>query len=150
MIYISLMISYFEHLLISVDHGHLYVFFRKMFICFLCPLFNRIFSHWILGLLYMFWTLNSNQIYHLKINVFFHLISCLFILLIVSFTMQFFLSLTGVFLFIFVSFYQGDIQKILLRPVSKNILPLSSRSFMVSGLTCKSLIHFEFIFTYSI
>ena len=34
--------------------------------------------------------------------------------------------------------------------MSKIALPLSSRSFMVSGLTFKFLIHFEFIFVYSV
>ena len=38
---------------------------------------------------------------------------------------------------------------LLLRPRSKSLLPMFSyRSFMISGLTSKSLIHFEFIFTF--
>ena len=42
-------------------------------------------------------------------------------------------------------------QKILLRVMSKSLLPMfSSRSFMVSSFTFKSLIHFEFIFVYGI
>ena len=37
--------------------------------------------------------------------------------------------------------------KKLLRSMSKNLmLMVSSRSFMVSCLTCKSIIHFQFIF----
>ena len=35
--------------------------------------------------------------------------------------------------------------------VPKNVVPMfSSRSFMVSDFTLKSLIHFEFIFVYSL
>ena len=35
--------------------------------------------------------------------------------------------------------------------VSKSVLPaFSSRDFMVSGLTFRSLIHFEFIFVYGV
>ena len=42
-------------------------------------------------------------------------------------------------------------KKILLRPMSKSVQPMfSSRSFMISGLIFKSLIHFEFIFVYGI
>ena len=51
------------------------------------------------------------------------------------------------FFFSFVSLAWGDIfDKILLRAMSENLLPVfSCRIFMVSGLTFKSLIHFEFI-----
>ena len=35
--------------------------------------------------------------------------------------------------------------------MSENVLPVfSSRSFIVSGLTFRSLIHFEFIFVYGV
>ena len=35
--------------------------------------------------------------------------------------------------------------------MSENVLPMfSSRSFIVSGLTLRSLIHFEFIFVYGV
>ena len=35
--------------------------------------------------------------------------------------------------------------------MSESVLPMfSSRSFIVSGLTFRSLIHFEFIFVYSV
>ena len=43
------------------------------------------------------------------------------------------------------------IKKILLRPMSKSILPMfSSRSFIVSGLTFKPFIYFEFICVYDV
>ena len=56
------------------------------------------------------------------------------------------------FVFAFISFVLGDgakKKKILLQFMSKNVLPVfSSRSFKVSGLTFRSLIHFEFTFVY--
>ena len=42
---------------------------------------------------------------------------------------------------------------ILLQFMSKNVLPMnrvSSKSFKVSGLTFRSVIHFEFIFVYGV
>ena len=55
-------------------------------------------------------------------------------------------------LFAFIYFTLGDIKNILLWFMSKCVLPmlLSSRSFMVSGLTFMSLNHFEFIFVYGV
>ena len=55
-------------------------------------------------------------------------------------------------IFAFVSFALGSRYiKLLLRVMSKSVLPMfSSRSFMVSGLQFSSLIHFEFIFVYSV
>ena len=52
------------------------------------------------------------------------------------------------FIFAFVSVtLRGRYKKILLRFMSKSVLPtFSSRSFIVFGLTFRSLIHFEFIF----
>ena len=49
--------------------------------------------------------------------------------------------------FAFFALARGDrSKKILLRAMSKSVLPmLSSTSFMVSGLAFKSLINFEFI-----
>src|SRR3712207_8925695 len=43
------------------------------------------------------------------------------------------------------------LENMLLIPMSKSVLPMfSSRSFMVSGLTFKSLIHFELIFVHGV
>ena len=83
-------------------------------------------------------------------NIFSHSVGCLFILSVVSFAVQKLFSLmwSHLFIFAFAALAWGDrSKKILLRPTSKNTLPMfSSRSFMVSELTFKSLIHFEFIF----
>ena len=64
------------------------------------------------------------------------------------------LSLIRSHLFIFVSIFiivgEGS-KKTLLQLMSKGILPiLSSRSFIVSAVTFRSLIHFEFIFVYGV
>ena len=45
----------------------------------------------------------------------------------------------------------GGSQRILLWFMSESVLPMfSSRSFIVSGLAFRSLIHFEFIFVYGV
>ena len=56
------------------------------------------------------------------------------------------------FIFTVVSFALGDrSKKMLLQFMSKNVLPMfSSRIFMVSRLTFRSLIHFEFISVYGV
>ena len=58
----------------------------------------------------------------------------------------------NLFICAFISLALGDrSKKILLQFVSKSVLhKFFSRSFMVSGLTFMSLIHFEFIFIYGI
>ena len=87
-------------------------------------------------------------------NIFPHSVSCLFILLMVCFAVQKLLSLirSNLFILTFGSLVWGDrSKKLLLRLMSKSVLPMfSSRIFMVFGLTFKSLIHFEFIFVYSV
>ena len=86
--------------------------------------------------------------------IFSHSEGCLFTLLMVSFIVQKFLNLIRSHLFIF-AFYSitlgGGSWKILLWFTSESVLPMfSSRSFIVSGLTFRSLIHFEFIFVYGV
>ena len=83
-------------------------------------------------------------------NIFSHSVGCLFILLMVSFAVQRLLSLIRSHLFIFVFIFitlGGGSKKILLQFISKSVLPMfSSKSFIVSDLIFRSLIHFEFIF----
>jgi len=80
--------------------------------------------------------------------IFSHSEGCLFILLIVSFVVQKLLSLirSHLFIFAFISnILDGGSQRILLWFMSESVLPMfSSRSLVVSGLTFRSLIHFEF------
>ena len=55
-----------------------------------------------------------------------------------------------IFVFIFITLGSGS-KKSLLWFMSKSVLPMfSSRSFIVSGLTFRSQIHFEFIFVYGV
>ena len=78
----------------------------------------------------------------------------LFILITVSFVMQKFLSLIRfhLFVFVFISITQrGGSQRILLWFTSDNVLPMfPPKSLIVSGLTFRSLIRFEFIFVYGV
>ena len=87
-------------------------------------------------------------------NIFSQSVGCLFVLFMVSFALQKLLSLirSHLFIFVFISIILGDgSKKILLRFMSENVLPMfSSKSFIVSGLTFWSLIHFELIFVYGV
>ena len=77
---------------------------------------------------------------------------CLLFLFIASFAMQKLLGLIRSYLliFVFTSITLGSGSKrILLCCMSKSVLPIFfSKSFIVCGLTFKSLIHLEFIFVY--
>ena len=80
-------------------------------------------------------------------NIFSHSVGCLFILLTVSFAVHklIYLTRSHLFVFAFICFALGDRSKqILLRFMSKKVLPMfSSRNFMVSSLTFRSVIHFD-------
>ena len=103
--------------------------------------------------LFVFLILNCMScLYILEINplsvtlfaiIFSHSESCVFILFIVSFAAQKYLSLirSHLFIFAFISInLGGGSERIVLRFMSKSVLSM----FIVSGLTFKSLIHFEF------
>ena len=87
-------------------------------------------------------------------NIFSHSEGCLFVLFMVSFAVQKLLSLikSHLFIFIFISItLGGGSKKILLWFMSKSVFPMfSPKSFIVSGLTFRSLIHLEFIFVYGV
>ena len=86
-------------------------------------------------------------------KIFSHSVGCLFVLFRVSFAVQKLLSLIRSHLFIFVfivSTLRGS-EKMLLSFMSESVWPMfSSKSFIVSGLISRSLIHFEFIFVYGV
>ena len=88
------------------------------------------------------------------VNIFSHSVGCLFVLFMVSFAVQKHLSLIRSHLFIFalISTTLGEgSKKILLLFMSKCVLPMfSSKSFIVSCLTFRSLIYFELIFVYGV
>ena len=81
-------------------------------------------------------------------------LGCLFILFRVSFAVQKLLSLIKSHLFIFgfsVITLRGGSEKMLLLFMSGSVWPMfSSKSFIVSGLISRSLIHLEFIFVYGV
>ena len=87
-------------------------------------------------------------------NIFSHAEGCLFVLFMVSFAVQKLLSFITSHLFIFVFIFitlGGGSKKILLWFMSKTVFPtFSSKSFIVSGLTFRSLIYLEFIFVYGV
>ena len=87
-------------------------------------------------------------------NIFSHSAGCLFILSMVFFAVQKLLSLTWSHLFFFFLIFiilEGGFKKILLRFMSKSILPMfPSKNFIASSLTFRSLTHFEFILLYCV
>uniref|UniRef100_A0A8D0Z5E4 Uncharacterized protein n=1 Tax=Sus scrofa TaxID=9823 RepID=A0A8D0Z5E4_PIG len=96
--------------------------------------------------------------YHLSVtsfaNFFSHSVGCLFILFRVSFAVQKLLSLIKSHLFIFVFTVLalgGGSEKILLWFMLGSVWPMfSSKSFILSGLISRSLIHLEFLFVYGV
>ena len=120
-------------------------------------------AHFLIGLFAFLVLSFMSCLYILEINplsvvsfatIFSHCEACLFTLFIVSFTVQKFLSLimSHLFIFVFISItLEGGSERILLWFMSKSDLPMfSSKSFVVSGLTFRSLIHFELIFVYGV
>ena len=80
-------------------------------------------------------------------NIFSYSVGSLFILLTVSVCKSFLVWRNPICLFLLLFLLPEEtLKKVLLRLMLRSILPMfSSRSFMVSGLTFKSLIRFEFI-----
>jgi len=81
-------------------------------------------------------------------------VGCLFVLFRVSFAVQKLLSLIRSHLFIFVfivNTLRGGSEKMLLSFLSESVWPMfSSKSFIVSGLISRFLIHFEVLFVYGV
>ena len=85
-------------------------------------------------------------------NIFSYSGGCLFFLFMVSFSVQSLLSLImSHHLFLFSLLLRGGSKIILFGFMSKSILPVfSPKSFIVSCLTFRSLLHFEFIFKFCV
>ena len=127
------------------------VFLRKMCIQVFCPFFNMtgFLKYWVVWVLYIFWILTSYQIFHLHISSPIQEVAYSFC--------WWFTSLSKSFLkcnpFVYFCFYFLCLMRHFQRNIAKTsakghtMLPVFfSKNFMVSGVTFKSLIHFEFIF----
>ena len=98
------------------------------------------------------------EINHLSVvpfaNIFSHSEGCLYIFFMISFVVQKLLSfiMSHLFSFVFISVSLGGGSKSILKLfMSKSVIPVfSSKSLIVSGLTFRSLIHFEFICVYGV
>ena len=120
-------------------------------------------AHFLIGLFVLLILSFMSCLYILEINplsvasfanIFSHSEGYLFVLFIVFFAVQKLLSFIRSHLFIFILIFitlAGGLKMILLLFMSKSVLPMfSSKSFIVSSLTFRSLIHFEFIFVYGV
>ena len=122
----------------------------------------RSFPHFLIGLFVFLVLSRMSCLYILEINplslvsfaiVYSHSDGCLFTLLIVSFAVQKLLSLIRSHLFTFVFYFHSRrwvIEDLALIYIIKCSACVFSKSFTVSGLTFRSLIHFEFIFVYGV
>ena len=115
-----------------------------------CPFFNWVLAFWVLRHVSSLCILDVNPLSDMSfMNIFSHTVGCLFVLLMVSFAVQKLFSLmqSHLFIFNFVPLAWGDAsRKKLLIFIFKRFLPMfSSKSFIVSWLTFRSLIHFELL-----
>ena len=81
-------------------------------------------------------------------NIFFHSVGFLFCQWFPLLCKSLRLSKSHLFIFVFISFALGEKEKHIVMIYVRSVFCLCSRSFMVSGLTFRPLIHFKFIFLY--
>ena len=142
LICISLVISSVKRNFLHVPLGHLYVLEKCLFrssVHFLFIYFLNIEPHEL-------FVANSLMV-ALFVNIFSHSVDCLFILFIISFSVQKVLNWISshLFIFFFISITLWDrSKKILVQFMSKSVLPMSSsNSSVVSSLTYRSLVHYS-------
>ena len=131
-----------------------YLLWRNVYLG-LLPIFGLgclFFSYWAAWAVYIFWRLILCLLFVCKYFLPFWGLS--FRLVYGFFAVQKLLSFirSNLFIFVFISItLWGGSKKILLWFMSKSVLPMfSSKSFIVSSLTFRSLMHFEFIFVYGV
>ena len=84
-------------------------------------------------------------------NIFCHSEGCLFVLFMVFFAVQKLLSLIRSHFFIFIFITVGGGSENIFCDLCQSVLPMfSCKCFIVSGLTFRSLIHFEFFCVYGV
>jgi len=132
--------------LITSDNEHFFMWLLASCMCLIKCLF-RSSAHFFDWVVCIFWRLNLCLLNHLQ-RFFSYSVGCLFIFLMISFALQNLLSLIRFHWLIFVSIVTilgGRSNKMLMWFMSKSIPPMFSfRNFIVSGLTFRSLINFEF------
>ena len=146
----------------------------SIFSCAYWPSVHLLWKNVCLGLLHIFWLswfffcYWRSYLYVLEVdpllvasfaNIYSQSAGCLFTLFMVSFDVQKLLSSIRFhlfnFVFIFISLFHfisfgGRSKKTLLRFMSKECSMFSVKNFIVSSLTFRYLIHFEFIFVYGV
>ena len=133
--------------------NHLYVFSGEMSLRSSAYYLIGLFVFLVLSCMNCLYSLENNSLSVVPFAIIFpHSEGCLFAVFLVSFAVQKLLIRSHLFTFVFVYIILGGgSQRILLWFMSDSVLSVFfSKSFIVSGLTFRSLIHLDFIFVYGV